>query len=67
MRDLVDKMQAQIRTYKKQIEEAEEIAAINLSKFRYFLQNIRQFSNTRKLKKRSSRGSNYIFRSRGKD
>jgi hypothetical protein len=34
MRDLVDKMQAQIRTYKKQIEEAEEIAAINLSKFR---------------------------------
>jgi hypothetical protein len=39
MRDLVDKMQAQIRTYKKQIEEAEEIAAINLSKFRYFLQN----------------------------
>jgi myosin heavy chain 6/7 len=35
MRDLVDKMQAQIRTYKKQIEEAEEIAAINLSKFRH--------------------------------
>merc|ERR1711963_1048253 len=34
MRDLVDKLQQQIRTYKKQIEEAEEIAAINLSKFR---------------------------------
>jgi len=34
MRDLVDKLQLQIRTYKKQIEEAEEIAAINLTKFR---------------------------------
>ena len=35
MQDLVDKLQMQIKTYKKQIEEAEEIAAINLSKFRY--------------------------------
>jgi len=34
MRDLVDKLQHQIRTYKKQIEEAEEIAALNLTKFR---------------------------------
>merc|ERR1711872_647627 len=34
MRDLVDKLQLQIQTYKKQIEEAEEIAAINLTKFR---------------------------------
>jgi len=34
MRDLVDKLQQQIRTYKKQIEEAEEIAALNLTKFR---------------------------------
>jgi len=34
MRDLVDKLQLQIRTYKKQIEEAEEIATINLTKFR---------------------------------
>jgi len=32
--DLVEKLQQQVRTYKKQIEEAEEIAAINLSKFR---------------------------------
>ena len=35
MRDLVDKLQSQIRTYKKQIEEAEEIATINLTKFRF--------------------------------
>merc|ERR1719367_1600740 len=34
MQDLVEKLQQQIKTYKKQIEEAEEIAAINLSKFR---------------------------------
>merc|ERR1719342_1119482 len=34
MQDLVEKLQQQIRTYKKQIEEAEEIAALNLSKFR---------------------------------
>merc|ERR1711936_299397 len=34
MSDLVEKLQQQIKTYKKQIEEAEEIAAINLSKFR---------------------------------
>ena len=34
MSDLIEKLQQQIRTYKKQIEEAEEIAAINLSKFR---------------------------------
>merc|ERR1740128_1440649 len=34
MQDLVEKLQQQIKTYKKQIEEAEEIAAINLTKFR---------------------------------
>ena len=34
MHDLVEKLQQQIKTYKKQIEEAEEIAALNLSKFR---------------------------------
>merc|ERR1712107_658740 len=32
--DLVDKLQQKIKSYKKQIEEAEEIAAINLTKFR---------------------------------
>merc|ERR1712241_831305 len=34
MQELVDKLQNQVRTYKKQIEEAEEIAALNLAKFR---------------------------------
>jgi hypothetical protein len=31
---LIDQLQGKIRTYKKQIEEAEEIAALNLAKFR---------------------------------
>merc|ERR1719510_1337422 len=34
MHDLVEKLQNQVRTYKRQIEEAEEIAALNLAKFR---------------------------------
>ena len=34
MQLLVDGLQGKIKTYKKQIEEAEEIAALNLAKFR---------------------------------
>ena len=34
MSDLANKLQAKIKTYKKQIEEAEEIAALNLAKYR---------------------------------
>merc|ERR1712140_94687 len=34
MQSLVDALQGKIKTYKKQIEEAEEIAALNLAKFR---------------------------------
>merc|ERR1712108_32379 len=34
MQALVDQLQAKIKTFKKQIEEAEEIAALNLAKFR---------------------------------
>merc|ERR1739838_102461 len=34
MQALIDQLQGKIRTYKKQIEEAEEIAALNLAKFR---------------------------------
>ncbi|KAG7174237.1 Myosin heavy chain, muscle-like 12, partial [Homarus americanus] len=33
MQDLVDKLQQKVRTYKRQIEEAEEIAALNLAKY----------------------------------
>jgi len=34
MQALMDQLQSKIRSYKKQIEEAEEIAALNLAKFR---------------------------------
>ena len=34
MQALIDSLQSKIKTYKKQIEEAEEIAALNLAKFR---------------------------------
>merc|ERR1711934_1180929 len=34
MQNLVDQLQLKIKTYKKQIEEAEEIASLNLAKFR---------------------------------
>ena len=35
MQGLIDQLQSKIRTYKKQIEEAEEIATLNLAKFRH--------------------------------
>ena len=41
MSDLANKLQSKIKTYKKQIEEAEEIAALNLAKFRKAQQLLR--------------------------
>merc|ERR1711990_395888 len=40
MQSLVDQLQAKIKSYKKQIEEAEEIAALNLAKFRKVQVNV---------------------------
>merc|ERR1719400_1303659 len=34
MQQLIEQLQSKIKSYKKQIEEAEEIAALNLAKFR---------------------------------
>ena len=34
MQALIDQLQSKVKSYKKQIEEAEEIAALNLAKFR---------------------------------
>uniref|UniRef100_T1IQ65 Myosin heavy chain, muscle n=1 Tax=Strigamia maritima TaxID=126957 RepID=T1IQ65_STRMM len=42
MQDLVDKLQQKIKTYKRQIEEAEEIAALNLAKFRKVQQELEE-------------------------
>ncbi len=42
MQDLVDKLQEKVKSYKRQIEEAEEIAALNLAKFRKAQQELEQ-------------------------
>merc|ERR1712112_346755 len=34
MQSLIDQLQGKVKSYKKQIEEAEEIAALNLAKYR---------------------------------
>merc|ERR1712179_493932 len=47
--DLVDKLQQKIKSYKKQIEEAEEIAAINLAKFRKAQQDFEEAEERSKI------------------
>ena len=42
MSELVEKLQNKTRTYKKQIEDAEEIAALNLAKFRKAQQQLEE-------------------------
>ena len=42
MSELANKLQLKIKTYKKQIEEAEEIAALNLAKFRKAQQELEE-------------------------
>jgi len=60
--DLVEKLQQKIKSYKKQIEDAEEIAAINLAKFRKAQQDYEEAEERSKLceanifKYRNSRG-----------
>merc|ERR1719266_3054137 len=40
MQGLIDQLQGKIKSYKKQIEEAEEIAALNLAKYRQVQANL---------------------------
>merc|ERR1712034_140585 len=40
MEGLIDQLQGKVRSYKKQIEEAEEIAALNLAKYRQVQSNL---------------------------
>ena len=49
MTELATKLQAKIKTYKKQIEEAEEIAALNLAKFRKAQQELEEAEERSKL------------------
>merc|ERR1719220_468790 len=59
MTELVDKLQSKIRTYKKQIEDAEEIAALNLAKFRKSQQQLEEAEE----RSRSAEGN--LIRMRG--
>merc|ERR1712051_209780 len=49
MSDLAGKLQQKIGTYKKQIEEAEEIAALNLAKFRKAQQDLEETEERSKM------------------
>merc|ERR1739846_266471 len=49
MSDLAGKLQAKIKIYKKQIEEAEEIAALNLAKFRKAQQELEETEDRNKM------------------
>ena len=62
MQALIDQLQGKIKSYKKQIEEAEEIAAINLAKYRKAQQDFEEAEERSKIceanitKYRSARG-----------
>merc|ERR1719335_444673 len=47
--ELASKLQMKIKTYKQQIEEAEEIAALNLAKFRKAQQELEETEERAKL------------------
>jgi len=49
MSELANKLQQKIKTYKQQIEEAEEIAALNLAKFRKAQQELEETEDRAKL------------------
>merc|ERR1711997_462843 len=49
MSELANKLQQKIKTYKKQIEEAEEIAALNLAKFRKAQQGLEKAEERSKM------------------
>merc|ERR1719209_2695543 len=49
MSELASKLQQKIKTYKQQIEEAEEIAALNLAKFRKAQQELEETEDRAKL------------------
>merc|ERR1712083_1173871 len=49
MSELANKLQMKIKTYKKRIEEAEEIAALNLAKFRKAQQELEETEDRNKM------------------
>jgi hypothetical protein len=55
MSELAAKLQTKIKTYKQQIEEAEEIAALNLAKFRKAQQELEETQERAALAEMASR------------
>merc|ERR1711874_785750 len=53
MGDLANKLQQKIKTYKQHIEEAEEIAALNLAKFRKAQQELEEVEDRSRIAKES--------------
>merc|ERR1712050_73315 len=53
MQALIDQLQGKIKSYKKQIEEAEEIAALNLAKYRQVQGNLQQSGERADLNERA--------------
>merc|ERR1711915_814613 len=51
MSDLASKLQNKVRTYKRQIEDAEEIAALNLAKFRKAQQELEEVEERTRVSK----------------
>ena len=49
MQGLIDQLQGKIKSYKKQIEDAEEIAAVNLAKYRKAQQDFEEAEERSKL------------------
>lgn len=49
MSELANKLQTKIKSYKGQIEEAEEIAALNLAKFRHAQQELEECEDRSKM------------------
>merc|ERR1711992_237563 len=53
MGELATRLQSKVKTYKQQIEEAEEIAALNLAKFRKAQQELEETDERAKLAEQS--------------
>uniref|UniRef100_A0A1I8HGM6 Paramyosin n=1 Tax=Macrostomum lignano TaxID=282301 RepID=A0A1I8HGM6_9PLAT len=66
LQDLLDKTQLKLKTYKRQIEESEEISAIAMTKYRKAQQQIEEAEHRADLAERtmsSRRGSSTVIRS----
>merc|ERR1712080_8489 len=50
MQALIDSLQGKIKSYKQQIEEAEEVAALNVAKFRKVMVSLGESSETTEIK-----------------